>query len=1734
MRQKLKQGVSRLLALVMSLNFIAPSLGTQAIAVNYAEDKELLMHFVWEVDSEFPVQEYVLDADGNLVESGNTGVSTIKTDTSGGNYNLIDETSYESSQGGTWVKVSTADIASNTSTIEFKTASDLQSETKVAMVVVDPEKQRVIATSEQSISESNTTLGTLKCSDNVISFKTKDGKEFNCYTQLAKLSIQLDENISIPESGELIVNIEYGNESHNKTLTYDVSTLSPSDILNIDFEYSEAADVTISWSSEPTPLSTFTMLPAEQVMVSLGGTQECLCEIIITANPISKNIGSDTGATIPTSEFGVTAITDITNCPEHTASESVPVTYKLTGNNTGCTRAVLKNDELTVDGIESEAVIEIEASATYNSITESKTFTVTISRELDAPEIKEFSYDAETDKITLTASPNGHKSATVYIDEAPLGTIKFNKTLFWYQDTEWSGKFQDLASPNPVSNISVSRNPSNPKEALISWDGGEDAENLKPIQLEAEDGTKSAIKFISISSEETTKTISINTDQYTITSTSNSCLIPIVEIPWDSNVTIGVSDYGNNKSGERTLSIPNTVIYNPNIVDDIEDMTEGGTIIVDAKENDTHDPMYPTPIIIGAEIISGEGTVEVINYDESGSGNGDYSGIVIQYRSEDGVYGETQIRYTYDKVREDIPAATGLITVNVKMRNQEPIAKDDGLDITSSLSFEDGVTTTIPASVLLNNDTDRETPLGIQISDVRDCSAGSIRLINGNVELTPTLGFGGELTFRYRITDGELKSLWATVTLLVVKTEKTPVAADVSYNMSLTAKTLAVTLNVENSSSQPWAVDSNLKAYMDGTELSTDTISLSVQYNSREGADPIPYIEVNIKDDTYFKVDDIITIPYTVKSILTGQGTSATITITMTKGDDVNDMEGYLYVHRRPIAVFNPDITKNAQGYITGATISSSREYSYDLDHEMSHALGKSGRPDYSIKGIRTWEWGVKLLTSSTWQTSTFDADTYNGSAENARSAGLTWVKDKLNATIRNNPQQAVMVSLRVRDIDGEGDIGEWSETKTLLLSSIKMPPVAMFTLDKSTYTVGTILNEFKMKITDMSYDTNGDAIKYWYWTLETPTGVEAFDSAQYGAPFNANAFSTSVANAIFNYVNRGNYNPEKPTFKLTLKVVEDTVDQLESDPYSVSFSVYKQNYPPEISQKPGADTAKIQSSTLYEIDDGLDGAVGDDWGTQTNTVHKGVINFAGLINITDDQPLSQLKVDWLFEGQKVRKRLDYNDSASATVTKSYSGKSYSPFQAPFTNTVTAQGFSPGAYKLTVTVKDSPTGNAYPPNSAQISSWRTYANKAPYHFYVVPKLDMFLHNKVNGWIDQSYRESDGATLGEAGLTLEDIVPTIGDTIELFGQTNQYVESLWGYEDRNNNGQYDAGENKFIFKKGSTDLSGKISWSAEYTIEDIEDAPEGDDLIDMRLNLVGETTWGSETGNTSRTKVKTMTLKVLPVKLSDFRVTSITDPDISTTFDGYVKTLQMQSIKFTNGQVVDGVPVGKLAADNNTTGSVMRKGYAFYFKLSSKGLKKDTDEIHIFPKFYEVEVDNSGNIARIGTQLDGYVPNKEGVYESYLTNPSDEINELYELYYEGDKIHSLNTHAEVIITTTLRVENGSEQVWSGRYGIPADAKFFPYGSTASSSNEYTGEILVSFEIVAYKNGQPRYNYVERGQWLKERELVPDSLKVVYKAQEANWKASNNFLGSVLVFDGDKSIRDEYISNPVWIE
>lgn len=1579
-----------------------------------------------------------------------------------------------------------------------------------------------------------------------------------------------------------------------------------------------------------------------------GTLIECACVPVITGNDIlDRSIGTDIGTTILLTDL-YEAHVDTSACQFHSGDtvdvDSVSIVIKSESDGTGTITTGTYQDELTgntitadifqINDIGSRYTATLEATASYKGREAKTDISVEIKREAKAPSIVIKSYDASTGELKITVKPNGNAKAKIYLidgtdktlmsDTSGKTEIQFKMGWSWfkkeYKPADVTVKIPDTYIPNNPTNLKAKRSTTNPKEVILSWAEATDSDHI--ISLQASTTDKNGDEMFGDRVDQNIKTAKSSDMRYRVylwstskdsegnnVSTTPELLLDMsrnesvtvrIDKPllWNSSFSVETFDLANNKSAEIVYKIPDNVIYNPTIVDDTATVEEGAYVAVLAKENDTHDKAFSTPLLSSVEVLDGgAGDVTLVDASQFTDLPAGVSGLLVNYQTTDGMTPDgpvtIKIKYTYAQVRDDIPAASGTVTITVTPRNQEPVAVSDPASVTEAAGIQrnaNGVID-IPVSVILANDKDRETGRtpeeairNLQVSQVRNVSSGTITYIDSLklIRIVPSSTFYGVLTFEYRITDGKLVSLnWATVTLNVEKLPDPPVAKDVNTVMELTEKTKAVSLNVKTSGVAYTLNSAGISTVkVNGSPATSDHgITLIPAESESETGEKVPYIKFSIKDTSTLKDKDKVTFTYTIEYEINGvKGTStANATVEMTSGDDPNDMEGYLYVHRRPIAAFAPIITLDAtKSYVTSAVINSTTESSYDLDHQFMHALDATNRPGYSLKGLRAWEWGIKTITGD-WNTKVFDVEgvpanseneadknklTSYGTADAARAAGLAWIQSETTSLINSlnaaNNHESIIVSLRVRDIDNGNTIGVWSDQRTIMLTALPLPPVAQFTLDKSSYTISST-GPFEMIVTDLSYDPNGDTIGNWAWELTDPTGKVIWSQNIDNASMTSNPtyVQTMVANTIAEKIRNPGWNPDKPEFKLSLVVTEDTVQKLESDKYSVTFTAYIDNEAPVIDDS-GASLTK-NGSTVYEIDDGADGTVGDDWGTETNSNgHPGKINFSSFFTVTDDQDLGLLRMSWLFEGETVQRRKDWSEDRRVTTQKAYSNLKYSPFEAPFINTVTAQGFKPGAYKISVSVKDNPQGNRFQAGAAKTTYWNTYGEPPeapPYHLYVVPKLDMFTTIEFNGWIlsgsfngdtwvDKSYRISDGATLAEAGLELEDIVPTIGDTIIIRTTTNQYVTNLWGYEDYNQNERFD-GEKKFTMTKTKVNLDNTIEWEGTFTIDDIDDAPEGKDFTTLHLRLHGETIWGSEEGNVTRTKEIALPTMVLPVKLYDFRVTSLTDPNLSEIYNGYVNSLIIKGEKLSNGNPVDGALVGHLAVDRNsksvaTSISPIRKGYSFYFSVCSKGLTKDADEVRIYPKLYAATVNRSTGAIEIGRELVGCVPNSRGKYEPYTTNTtSQDIIDTYGLFYEGNKLNSLNSHSDLRIPTSLRVMNGSEQTWYGRYGIPADARFVYADDYAAlgkvtSDIEWKGDILVTFETQAFKAGRARYNYVERGQWAKERATLVDALKTPYTTQEVAWKNANKYLGTIIIYDGSKSLRDDYTSNPVWKE
>lgn len=214
----------------------------------------------------------------------------------------------------------------------------------------------------------------------------------------------------------------------------------------------------------------------------------------------------------------------------------------------------------------------------------------------------------------------------------------------------------------------------------------------------------------------------------------------------------------------------------------------------------------------------------------------------------------------------------------------------------------------------------------------------------------------------------------------------------------------------------------------------------------------------------------------------------------------------------------------------------------------------------------------------------------------------------------------------------------------------------------------------------------------------------------------------------------------------------------------------------------------------------------------------------------------------------------------------------------------------------------------------------------------------------------------------------------------------------------------------------------------------------------------------------------------PIRLKNFQVTDIRDPRWTSVF-WRDKEYKEYTGKFFR--------VNEMAIDKDshpTLKNVLaKKGYAFYFDITSEYLYRDNDRIEIKPSFYYIK----GN-ERI--RVDCYYNNNNNPLVGFGSTLDDSTINLATSRY-GDVL--IGNYNKLILTKGVRVVNGrewkdydgvkgwkdeiqytdgKEQYWYGKYFIPSSTFFVKAGDEPRPENKLTGgNILVNFEIIAYKNG-----------------------------------------------------------------
>lgn len=677
---------------------------------------------------------------------------------------------------------------------------------------------------------------------------------------------------------------------------------------------------------------------------------------------------------------------------------------------------------------------------------------------------------------------------------------------------------------------------------------------------------------------------------------------------------------------------------------------------------------------------------------------------------------------------------------------------------------------------------------------------------------------------------------------------------------------------------------------------------------------------------------------------------------------------------------------------------------------------------------------------------------------------------------------------------------GAWSQYNTVRVSGNPIPPVAKFTTNKIYYGL-----KEDVRITDKSYSPNGNSINIWAWqiTNEFNKVDKAIKYSLSGAAGTTKVTSIADMEARISAYVTQLVNAQKlglkaddNTYKITLVVTDNKDDPLESKPYAVSIVLVPENTPP--TADPTDKSFYKKNGVLVYAYDPYDASVKNSFYT-----YNGVAQFRGTETIdwtlTLDDPdnhdsygtandSEKYKVGYLTELFRDRDITAVTEDRTTVDTFTYGDFTVTQAEAlvnsklaPFI-TAKAGNLTWGAYRITTTVTDIPN-NGMDGKSVTI---KTNNTTPPKHLYVIPALALN---------DTHYFWSETGTAADP----QQLIP-VGDAINVTCTTNGETVGV-KVKMPNGAGTTDTTDMTLT----STDPDGTKHWSADVVIpNDLE----ADDLASgegYSFTVESWTDYGRDAGVVTRTKAVSKSMKVLPLKLYDFNVTDIADPGVG--FSGnavYVPNLAYDT-------------------DNSPKSVLMKKGYAFYFEISSKGLRGDNDSISIKPHFYGFnEITRKYDIP-----LDLYYRTGSGYVLATYTG-SATTDDTFTIYAEDGK-DVLGSIHEIELDANNRHTNSATQTWTGLYGIPSTSVFTEKGHSPTASSDLWKDrlnkgILVTFDIDAMKNGESKYNYVTRGQWHSERVNTSGTYispaKVLYQD------------GAVIVMNGKDGAASDYEARPVW--
>jgi hypothetical protein len=263
----------------------------------------------------------------------------------------------------------------------------------------------------------------------------------------------------------------------------------------------------------------------------------------------------------------------------------------------------------------------------------------------------------------------------------------------------------------------------------------------------------------------------------------------------------------------------------------------------------------------------------------------------------------------------------------------------------------------------------------------------------------------------------------------------------------------------------------------------------------------------------------------------------------------------------------------------------------------------------------------------------------------------------------------------------------------------------------------------------------------------------------------------------------------------------------------------------------------------------------------------------------------------------------------------------------------------------------------------------------------------------------------------------------------------------------------------------------------------------------------------------------------PIKLLNYEVTDIRDPRWQDVFwdDDNYKTYRNVSYK------ANQLPIDE-ASHPTMKNAYPKKGYAFYFDITSEYLYREADRIEIMPTFYYTNIFNQ----RIPLDLYYNIENNPLIKFGSL---DDNVKLNLETTKYGDVW--IGGISKLTLTKGVRLPKGKEwlgtdcwkdkiqysdgkvQWWYGKYLIPATSVFVKQGDSPRPENIInTNNIIVNFQIVAYKNG------VETLSLDQTFTYVPNQWTLEGGPKNSSYKP-----GDVMIYDNKYSALSDYAAHVI---